>query len=104
MRLVVAPHIVREEVVTSFVRVECGDGGADLYLDDDEMMANHVSGDRTWDLLVQGARAAGWVIMPVGCPACVTDESQMSHLPEDLSLEAIVVRSGAELLAVIRST
>ena len=52
MRLVVAPHIVREEAATSFVRIEYGDGGADLYLDDDEMMANHVSGDQPWDLLV----------------------------------------------------
>ena len=104
MREVLAPHIVREEPETHSVLVEYGDGFADLYLDDDDVMANHISGERPWDLLVGGARAAGWVIMPVGCPTCLTDESQRVHLPEGLDEDAVLVASGQDLLEVIRSS
>jgi len=103
MRRVLAPHIVQEEAANSFVRVGYGDGGADIYLDSDNMMANHISGEQTWDLLVQGALAAQWVILPAGCPTCLTDESQRAHLPEGLDLDVIVVRSGEELLHAIHS-
>jgi hypothetical protein len=47
-----------------------GDGEADIYLHDAGMMANHIEGRDRWDLLVQGAKAANWVIIPVGCPTC----------------------------------
>lgn len=103
MRAVVAAHIVREEPEHSFVRIEVGDGGADLYLDDDDMMANHISGTEPWDLLVDGAKAAGWVILPAGCSTCVTDDGQRKHLPEGLDLDVRVVTSGADLIDVIRS-
>lgn len=62
MREVLAPHISQQS--ESFLRLRVGDGGADIYLSDDGMMANHISGRDPWDLLVQGARAAGWVIIP----------------------------------------
>jgi len=103
MRRVLAPHIVREEPENSFVLVRHGDGEADIYLSPDAMMANHVTGTDPWDLLVRGARAAGWVIMPVGCEVCITEESDRTHLPEGLHEEAILVSSGAELLRVVQA-
>jgi hypothetical protein len=51
---------------------------------------------------MRGARAAGRVVMPVGCPVCLTDEGQRSDLPEGLQDEVVVVRSGMELLETIR--
>ena len=73
MRRVLEPFIVSEKREHRFARIELGDGGADVYLDGDDMMANHVTGLQAWDLLVQGALEAGWVILPVGCPTCITD-------------------------------
>lgn len=102
MRQVLGPYVVREEPESHFVVVEFGDGSVDVYLDGDSMMANHVAGDRPWDLLVEGARAADWVIMPVGCPTCITDEAQRAHLPEGLKDDVVLVLSGAELLRAIR--
>jgi hypothetical protein len=104
MRRVLAPFTQAEEPEHEFLRVEYGDGGADLFLDDDGMMANHVDGLRTWDLLVEGARAAGWVIFPTGCPTCITDEKQRSHLPEGLDEQVVLVRTGADLLGAIKSS
>lgn len=104
MREVLQPYIAREEPEHRFVLVRTSDGEADVYLGEDGMMANHVQGDQAWDLLVDGARSAGWVILPVGCATCITDESQREHLPEGLDDEVALVRSGAELTAVIRST
>jgi hypothetical protein len=103
MRQVLDPFIVREEPEHSFLLVEYGDGSADLYLDGDHMMANHITGKKPWELLVEGAQAAGWVIMPVGCPTCLTDESQRIHLPEGLNKDVALVATGEELLQVIRS-
>lgn len=105
MRAVLRPHITREEPEQKFARVEIGTGSADVYLDDDSMLANRISGEEPWDLLVQGARAAGWVILPVGCPTCITDEQQREHLPPELKEEEVVlVSSGAELLGAIRAS
>lgn len=103
MRRVLAPFIVREEPEHHVAHIEAADGGADVYLDGDGMMANHVTGRRIWDLLVEGAREAGWVIMPMGCPTCMTVEAQRRHLPEGLDEAAEVVLSGADLLTVIHS-
>jgi hypothetical protein len=79
---VLAPFIVSSEPEHRFVHVRYGDGSADVYPNDDDMMANHISGTSPWKVLVEGAKAAGWVILPVGCPTCLTDEAQRSHLPE----------------------
>ncbi|RNI19855.1 hypothetical protein [Flexivirga caeni] len=70
MRAVLEPHA--EVGDDGFLHVTFGDGTADVYLHDDGMLANHVSGGDPWELLVRGAAAADWVIMPVGCPACLT--------------------------------
>jgi hypothetical protein len=63
MREVLAPHISGQD--GTFLRVRVGDGEADVYLSDSGMMANHISSRDPWDLLVQGARAANSVIIPV---------------------------------------
>lgn len=102
MRQVLQPFVVREEPEHHFALIEYGDGSADVYLDGDDMMVNHVSGDSPWDLLVEGARAADWVIMPAGCSTCITVEAQRAHLPEGLDEDVTLVRSGAELLSAIR--
>ena len=102
MHHVLQPFIVREEPEHHFALVKVGDGTADVYLDGDDMMANRISGERPWDLLVvEGARAAGWVILPVGCPTCITDEAQREHLPEGLDEDVALVATGEELLRVI---
>lgn len=103
MRQVLQPFMVRQEPEHNFFLVEYGGGSADVYLDGDDMMVNHVSGTAPWDLLVEGARQAGWVIMPTGCSSCITDEAQRAHLPEGLDDDVVLVRSGEELLSAIGS-
>lgn len=85
----------------SFLQVQHGDGGADVYLSDDSMMANHVVGEDLGDLLVQGAQAANWVILPIGCPTCLTAPGQLEQLPGGLEQNVVGVATGAELRAVI---
>ncbi len=104
MRAILALHIIREEPETSFAHLAYGDGSADVYLGDGHMLANHIAGEQLWDLLVQGARATGWVIMPVGCPACITDDSDRAHLPEGFSSEATLVLTGDDVLRVINGS
>jgi hypothetical protein len=103
MREILKPYIVRDVPDQQFAYVEIGDGSADIYLDQNDMLANHVSGEDPWDLMVRGARAADWVIVPVGCSTCITDESQRAHLPQELGHDVALVKSGADLLGVIRS-
>lgn len=99
MLAVLAPHIAERK--GTFLRVEIGDGSADVYLSDDGMMANHISGTDPWDLLVTGAESANWVILPVDGPTCVTGPGQREQLPEGLDEDIVVVTSGAELRAAI---
>jgi hypothetical protein len=101
MREVLTPDISEEH--NTFVRVRVGDGEADIYLSDGGMMANHISGHDPWDLLVPGARAANWVIIPVGCPTCLTQLGQQEELPEGLDDYVVIVKTGADLIAVIAS-
>lgn len=101
MRLVLAPHVVERQ--GSFLRVQVGDGEADVYLNDDGMMANHISGRDAWDLLLKGAESANWVIMPLDCPTCLTQPGQREELPEELRDDVVVVETGADLRAVIES-
>ncbi len=101
MRSVLAPHVAREDPAESFSHVVFGDGAADVYLSEDSMMANHIAGEQPWDLLVEGARAAGWVVMPVGCPVLITCESDRAHLPDSLGVEAVLVLTGQDARRVI---
>jgi hypothetical protein len=103
MREVLAPYIKREEPDTSFLLIEVGDGDADVYLSNDDMMANHITGRDPWELLVKGAAAAGWVILPLGCPTCLTHEDQEHDLPDELRERVVNVRSGADLLQAIET-
>jgi hypothetical protein len=102
MRRVLEPYVTRADPARSFTFVEYGDGSADVYLGEDDMMVNHVVGEQPWQLLVEGARAAGWVIMPADGPTCITDDAQRPHLPEDVADRVVLVASGAELLRAIR--
>src|SRR6478672_9785394 len=70
MLAVLAPHVTERK--GTFLRVQVGDGTADIHLGDDGMSADHVSGDDPWDLLVTGAQAANWVILPLDGPTCLT--------------------------------
>ncbi|MET4622977.1 hypothetical protein ABIE18_004457 [Arthrobacter sp. 2762] len=103
VRLKLEPYIVREDPAQNFAYVEYGDGSIDVYLNEDSMVANHVVGEEPWKLLFDAAQAADWVILPVGCPTCITDEAQRRHLPEELDAEVAVVSSGEDLLRIIRS-
>jgi hypothetical protein len=102
MLAVLAPHVTERR--GTFLRVQVGDGTADVYLSDDGMVANHVSGLDPWDLLVTGARAANWVILPPDSPTCLTGPGQREELPEDLDADSVVVETGADLRAVIASS
>jgi hypothetical protein len=101
MREVLARHISKED--GPFLQVLVGDGEAHIQLHDSRMMANHISGRDPWDLLVQGARAANWVIRPAGGPIFLTQPGQLEELPAGLYDDVVVVESGADLLAVIES-
>ena len=101
MRRILAPHITQED--GPFLRVMVGDGEADVYLNDDGMMANEVTGRDPWDLLVKGAQAANWVIMPMDCPTCLTHSKQGEELPDALGDDVVIVDTGADLLRVIES-
>jgi hypothetical protein len=103
MRLRLAPYVVREDPARSYALVEYGDGSADVYLDDDSMMVNHVVGEQPWELLVDGAREAEWVIMPADGPTCILDEAQRAHLPDDVAGEVVLVGCGLDLLRVLRA-
>lgn len=104
MRHVLEPFVSQAESDGEFFAVEYGDGSADVYLSADHMMANHIVGEDPWQLLVEGAAAAGWVILPVGCPTCITDEAHRVHLPDGLPQEAVLVTTGAALVSVIRTS
>jgi hypothetical protein len=85
-----------------YVRVQLADGEADVYgVGRSSLMVNHAAGEQIWDLVVAVALAAGWVIMPVGCPVCVVADEQAADLPGELRADVTVVRTGAELLQVI---
>jgi hypothetical protein len=56
MRQVLQPYIEREEPEHTFLLVRIGDDAAAIYLDQDHMMANHITGERPWDLLVRGPK------------------------------------------------
>ena len=98
----------RHEPASGFAHVVHGDGEADVYgvpaggAPLDGLMFNHVSGGG-FDLLVDVARAADLVVMPVGCPVCVVDDRQRDHLPPEVAAEDVeLVTSGRALRAVVR--
>ena len=101
MRSILAPHIVEEH--GTLLRIRVGDGEADIYLSDDGMMANHISGRDPWDPLVRGAAAANWGIMPLDLPTCLTAPGQRENLPEGLDEDLVEVATGSDLLQLIEA-
>ncbi len=91
----------RDESDGLLLRIRTSDGQADVHLSEDSMMVSHASGSAVWELLVRGARAANWVIMPVGCPVCLTRAEQYAELPVELRDDTRLVSSGEDLLAAI---
>jgi hypothetical protein len=85
-----------------FAHASTPDGGADVYgLGGDGLMINHASGESIWQVLVDVAVAGDYVIMPTGCPVCIVRPEMSSDLPEALRADAVVVRSGADVLSVL---
>jgi hypothetical protein len=102
---VLRPLIVDEDDEHRFRRIVTGDGDAEVYGDPaSDLMFTHASGVEVWDVIVDVARAAGWVVMPVGCGTCVVDEAQRAGLPEFVPEPVVTVRSGAELIAAIKAS
>lgn len=99
MAEVLAPQVTHSD--GDLRRIQFGDGGADINLSDDGMLAKHISGRDPWELLVRGAQAANWVILPSGCPTCLTASGQREELPEGLDSDIVSVETGADLLAVV---
>jgi hypothetical protein len=59
-----------------------------------------------WDVIVDVARSAGWVILPAapGCGTCLVDDAQLGDLPDFVPKPIVVVRSGAEFVAAIKAS
>lgn len=99
---VLAPYFA-EAPRDGYVRLQLADGEADVFgVGRSSLMVNHASGEQIWDLIITVATAAGWVIMPVGCPVCVVMPEQVADLPDELRADVAVVRTGTELCQVIR--
>jgi hypothetical protein len=64
-------------------------------------MFTHAAGRHIWDLVYEIARAANWVIIPVGCPTCVPAAEMVAHVPDELCADALVVNSGEDVLHAI---
>jgi hypothetical protein len=85
-----------------YARVRTPDGEAGVYgIGSDALMFNHASGQVIWQVMVNVAKAADWIIIPVGCPVCVMREDMISHMPAELRDNAVVVRSDTEVLDVM---
>ena len=87
-------------VSDGFGRIVTADGEGDIYgLDDNDqgLVINHATGRQIWQLIVDVARAAGYAVLPVGCPVCVVDEVMIGHLPDQLRQNAVLVRDGGDL-------
>jgi hypothetical protein len=101
VRAMLEPYVTRSEPDHSFLRIDVGDGGADVYLSDDHMMVNHAGGRMTWDLLIEAATVARWTALLSDGPPCITGEDQRHDLPVELRDEAVLISSGAELLGAM---
>ncbi len=66
---VLSPHIAERS--EHWARLVIDDGDAEVFgIADPEtgLLFNHVSGRLMWSVIVDVARAAGFVVMPIGCP------------------------------------
>jgi hypothetical protein len=82
--------------------VRTTDGEAEVYgLGTDSLMFTHASGRQVWQVMVDVAHAAGYAIMPVGCPTCVTRVEHVADLPEEVRSSVVVIQNGDDLLATV---
>jgi hypothetical protein len=91
---IITPFLARPPS-DGFARLVTGDGGADIYgLDRNAkgLMVNHATGNQIWHVIVDIARAARYVILPVGCPVCLVDEEFRSQLPDELQCNVVVAQ------------
>lgn len=102
---VLRPLLAREEPEHRYRAIVTADGGADVYGDPASgLMFNHASGVQVWDVIVDVAIAAGWVVLPVGCGTCVVNDAQRNDLPQSVPEPIVTVHSGAELIAAIKAS
>jgi len=98
--IAVVTPLLAGPVSDGFGRIVTADGEADIHglgEDNQGLMINHVSGRRIWQRIVDVAIAAGYVVLPIGCPVCVVDEVMIGHLPDELRPDVVLVRDGGEL-------
>ena len=107
LRLLVRPHVVYREPENGFVELGFADGGsAELYSSDGDdqissvMITRFSSGDALEFVARTAISVEGVVLLQDGV-ALVVEAGQRVHLPEELQADAVVVRSGAEIQAVI---
>jgi hypothetical protein len=87
-----------------WARIEPEDGAAEVFGVDEPssgLMFSHVEGRRAWDLIFEVARAAGFVVMPVGCGTLLPDEARRDDLPERVPQPVSLIGSGADLRAAV---
>ena len=76
--------------------------GADVYgLGSGGLLVNHAAGDSIWQILLDVSVAGNFAIMLVGCPVCIVAEDMRDELPEDLRPEAVLVRTGTDILQLV---
>lgn len=68
------------------------------------LMFSRPSGSDVWDVMFDIARAARFVVMPLGCGTCLADDSIRASLPEDIPQPVTLVRSGADILRIVTSS
>ena len=98
--IAIVTPLLADPVSDGFGRIVTADGEADIYgLGDNDqgLMINHANGRQIWQLIVDVARAAGYAVLPVGCPVCVVDEVMIAHLPDELRQDAVLVHDGGDL-------
>lgn len=85
--------------------LRAGSSTAEIYGLEDltSFMVTHIEGGQIYDVLVRIAAQLDLVILAAGAPAALTRAEQQPHLPDELRLDAKLVASGAELLALIES-
>ena len=102
VRAALDPFLEWEEH-SGFAKLATSDGEADVYglTGEDGFMVNHASGSSVWGVLVDVSIATDLVIMPVGCPICLTSSEQLGELPAELRTDTVVIESGDDLLRTI---
>ena len=104
---VFTPYVDRTQPEHHFWHVRTPDDGeADIYANVTpgtfgSLMITRFSPGGPLDLLAEFTIRAGAVILAPGGPAMLTAEAQRQHLPAEFQHDAVVVRSGDEILQVL---